>query len=99
MGHKFTFNEALVGACAIDATGDPYPEATHKVCQESDAILFGAIGHPKYDNDPSAAVRPEEGLLRMRKNLGLYCNIRPVKAFDILKDKAPLKNDRIDGAD
>lgn len=98
-GHNFTFNEALVGACAIDATGDPYPEATHKVCQESDAILFGAIGDPKYDNDPSAAVRPEEGLLRMRKNLGLYCNIRPVKAFDILKDKAPLKNDRIDGAD
>ncbi len=98
-GHKFTFNEALVGACAIDATGDPYPEATHKVCQESDAILFGAIGDPKYDNDPTAAVRPEEGLLRMRKNLGLYCNIRPVKAFEILKDKAPLKNDRIEGAD
>ncbi len=98
-GHKFEFDEALVGAVAIDATGDPYPVATHKICEESDAILFGAIGHPKYDNDPSAAVRPEEGLLRMRKSLGLYCNIRPVKAFKILEDKAPLKNDRLDGAD
>lgn len=98
-GHKFQFEEALVGAVAIDATGDPYPAATHEICQNADAILFGAIGHPKYDNDPSAAVRPEEGLLRMRKNLGLYCNIRPVKAFKILEDKAPLKNDRLDGAD
>ena len=98
-GHKFEFTEALVGAAAIDATGDPYPAETHEICQNADAILFGAIGHPKYDNDPSAAVRPEEGLLRMRKNLGLYCNIRPVKAFKILEDKAPLKNDRLDGAD
>ena len=98
-GHKFEFEEGLVGAVAIDACGDPYPDTTHKICQNSDAILFGAIGHPKYDNDPSAAVRPEEGLLRMRKNLGLYCNIRPVKAFKILEDKAPLKNDRLDGAD
>jgi 3-isopropylmalate dehydrogenase len=98
-GHSFTFTEAVVGATAIDATGDPYPAETHKVCTESDAVLFGAIGDPKYDNDPTAAVRPEEGLLRMRKNLGLYCNIRPVKAFGILADNAPLKNDRIDGAD
>ena len=98
-GHKFEFEEGLVGAVAIDACGDPYPDTTHKICQNSDAILFGAIGHPKYDNDPSAAVRPEEGLLRMRNNLGLYCNIRPVKAFKILEDKAPLKNDRLDGAD
>lgn len=98
-GHKFNFQEALVGAVAIDATGDPYPAATHEICQNSDAVLFGAIGHPKYDNDPSSPVRPEEGLLRMRKNLGLYCNIRPVKAYKILEEKAPLKNDRIDGAD
>lgn len=98
-GHNFSFTEAVVGATAIDATGDPYPAETHKVCTESDAVLFGAIGDPKYDNDPTAAVRPEEGLLRMRKNLGLYCNIRPVKAFSILADKAPLKNDRIEGAD
>lgn len=98
-GHKFNFTEALVGACAIDATGDPYPAATHKVCQESDAILFGAIGHPKYDNDPSAKVRPEEGLLRMRKSLGLFCNIRPVKAYSVLEEFSPLKKERISGAD
>lgn len=98
-GHEFTFEEALVGAVAIDETGDPYPAATHQVCQNSDAVLFGAIGHPKYDNDPTSAVRPEEGLLRMRKQLGLFCNIRPVKAYENLIDKAPLKNDRLIGAD
>ncbi len=98
-GHSFTFNEALVGAAAIDATGDPYPAKTHEVCQSADAILFGAIGDPKYDNDPSAAVRPEEGLLRMRKNLGLFCNIRPVKAYKLLEEASPLKADRISGAD
>ena len=98
-GHEFSFEEALVGAVAIDETGDPYPENTHEICAKSDAVLFGAIGHPKYDNDPTSAVRPEEGLLRMRKKLGLFCNIRPVKAFDKLIDKAPLKNDRLVGAD
>ncbi len=98
-GHKFNFTEALVGACAIDETGDPYPAETHKVCQDSDAILFGAIGHPKYDNDPSSPVRPEEGLLRMRKSLGLFCNIRPVKAYSVLEDFSPLKKERISGAD
>lgn len=98
-GHEFTFEEALVGAIAIDETGDPYPEATHKVCQNADAVLFGAIGHPKYDNDPTAKVRPEGGLLRMRKALGLFCNIRPVRAYENLIDKAPLKNDRLIGAD
>lgn len=98
-GHKFTYTEGLVGAAAIDATGDPYPAETHEICENSDAILFGAIGDPKYDNDPSATVRPEEGLLRMRKSLGLYCNIRPVKAYKILEEKSPLKNDRIEGAD
>ncbi len=98
-GHTFTYEEALVGAVAIDETGDPYPAETHSVCQNADAILFGAIGDPKYDNDPSAPVRPEQGLLRMRKSLGLYCNIRPVKAYSILADRSPLKNDRIDGAD
>ena len=98
-GHEFTFEEALVGAVAIDETGDPYPVKTHEVCLNSDAVLFGAIGHPKYDNDPTSPVRPEEGLLRMRKQLGLFCNIRPVKAFENLIDKAPLKNDRLLGAD
>ena len=98
-GHEFSFEEALVGAVAIDATGDPYPAATHEICKNSDAVLFGAIGHPKYDNDPTSKVRPEEGLLRMRKQLGLFCNIRPVKAYENLIDKAPLKNDRLIGAD
>ena len=76
-GHRFDYREALVGACAIDATGDPYPDETHAICQAADAVLFGAIGAPKYDNDPKAPVRPEQGLLRMRKSLGLFANLRP----------------------
>ena len=71
-GHQFEYKKALVGACAIDATGDPYPAETHAVCESSDAVLFGAIGDPKYDNNPAAKVRPEQGLLRMRKSLG-FC--------------------------
>ncbi len=97
--HSFEFTHALVGAAAIDATGDPYPEATHKICLDADAVLFGAIGDPKYDNDPKAKVRPEQGLLGMRKKLGLYANIRPVATFPSLIDKSPLKNDRVEGAD
>ena len=90
-GHTFTYKEGLIGAAAIDATGDPYPEETATICQEADAILFGAIGHPKYDNDPTAKVRPEQGLLRMRKSLGLFANIRPVTTYDNLADISPLK--------
>jgi 3-isopropylmalate dehydrogenase len=97
--HGFIFEEALVGAVAIDDGGDPYPESTHELCVQADAILFGAIGDPKYDNDPTAKVRPEQGLLRMRKALGLYANIRPVKHYDILTDASPLKADRIKGSD
>lgn len=97
--HTFTYTKALVGACAIDKTGNPLPEETLDVCEESDAILFGAIGHPKYDNDPSAKVRPEQGLLRLRKSLGLFCNIRPVKAYERLLDKSPLKREIITGTD
>ena len=97
--HEFEFNAALVGAAAIDATGNPYPDETHQVCMEADAVLFGAIGDPKYDNDPKAKVRPEQGLLGMRKKLGLYANIRPVATFPSLIDKSPLKNDRVEGAD
>ena len=89
--HSFEFTHALVGAAAIDATGDPYPEETHKICLDADAVLFGAIGDPKYDNDPKAKVRPEQGLLGMRKKLGLYANIRPVATFPSLIDKSPLK--------
>lgn len=97
--HQFEYHYGLIGAAAIDKTGNPYPDETHEICLGSDAILFGAIGDPKYDNDPSAKIRPEQGLLKMRSNLGLYANIRPVKSYDILLDASPLKNDRIRGAD
>ena len=98
-GHTFNYKKGLVGACAIDATGDPYPAETHRICQESDAVLFGAIGDPKYDNDPSAKVRPEQGLLRMRKSLGLFANVRPLVVFDSLVERSPLKAERVKGAD
>lgn len=98
-GHQFTYEEGLVGAVAIDETGDPYPEKTHKICQEAGIVLFGAIGDPKYDNDPSAKVRPEQGLLRMRKSLGLFANIRPLVMFDSLADRSPLKREIVQGAD
>lgn len=97
--HTFEYTYAPVGATAIDETGDPYPESTHEVCMNSDAVLFGAIGDPKYDNDPEAMVRPEQGLLAMRKKLGLYANIRPVTTFSSLIDKSPLRTDIVEGAD
>lgn len=98
-GHDFDFVYGSVGAAAIDECGDPYPEETHVICEQADAVLFGAIGDPKYDNDPKAKVRPEQGLLRMRKRLGLYANIRPVKAFSSLIHKSPLRSELIEGAD
>ncbi len=98
-GHKFSYEQGLVGAAAIDATGDPYPEATHKICQQTGVVLFGAIGDPKYDNDPGAKVRPEQGLLRMRKSLGLFANIRPLVMFESLADRSPLKREIVQGAD
>jgi len=98
-GHELSYKEALVGAAAIDATGNPYPDATHELCMQSDAVYFGAIGAPKYDNDPSAKVRPEQGLLAMRKKLGLYANIRPVTTFPSLIHKSPLRADLVEGAD
>jgi len=98
-GHNFNFTEALTGATAIDKVGDPYPEETHQLCMDSDAVLFGAIGDPKYDNDPKAKVRPEQGLLAMRKKLGLYANIRPVTTFPSLIHKSPLRPDLVEGAD
>lgn len=97
--HQFIFTQALVGACAIEKTGNPYPNETHELCMNSDAVLFGAIGDPKYDNDPKAKVRPEQGLLAMRKKLGLYANIRPVVTFPSLLDKSPLKRELVDGVD
>ena len=98
-GHQFTFDQQLVGACAIDATGDPLPAETLAACFAADAVLLGAIGDPKYDHDPTAKVRPEQGLLRLRKELGLYANIRPVTAYDALLAHSPLKPERIQGAD
>lgn len=98
-GHQFEYEKALVGAAAIDETGDPLPEETLEVCLNSDAILFGSIGHPKYDNDPKAKVRPEQGLLKLRKSLGLFANIRPVKTYASLIDHSPLKRDRVEGTD
>ncbi len=97
--HEFSYDHVLMGAIAIDKTGDPYPIETHEKCMAADAILLGAIGDPKYDNDPKAKVRPEQGLLRMRKQLGLFANIRPVMSFKPLIDKSPLKTELIDGAD
>ena len=98
-GHEFEFDNAEIGHDAIEATGNPLPDETLAKLKNCDAILFGAVGHPKYDNDPTAKVRPEQGLLKMRSNLGLYANIRPVKSYDALLDASPLKNDRIKGVD
>ena len=98
-GHEFVYEEALVGACAIEAVGDPYPEATHEACMRADAVLFAAVGDLKYDNDPTLKVRPETGLLAMRKKLGLYANVRPVATFDCLLHKSPLKENLLRGAD
>ncbi len=98
-GHELTYKEGIVGATAIDKVGNPYPAETHELCMQSDAVLFGAIGDPKYDNNPAAKVRPEQGLLKMRKDLGLYGNIRPVTTFASLLHKSPLRAELIDGAD
>jgi 3-isopropylmalate dehydrogenase len=98
-GHQFKFEKAIVGAAAIDKTGNPLPDSTLELCKVSDAVLFGAIGDPKYDNDPNAEIRPEQGLLKLRKELGLYSNIRPVKVFPTLIDKSPLKRKIIQGTD
>jgi len=97
--HIFLYKEAQMGACAIEAAGNPLPDKTIEVCKKADAILFGAIGELKYDNDPSAKVRPEQGLFRLRKELGLFCNIRPVKAYEKLIKNSPLKREVIEGTD
>lgn len=97
--HNIQWTPALTGAAAIDAVGEPYPDSTHEVCLAADAILFGAIGHPRFDNDPSAKVRPEQGLLKMRQKLGLFANVRPTFTFPSLIDKSPLKRERIEGTD
>lgn len=98
-GHQVTFTEALCGAAAIDAVGNPFPEETLKACQDADAVLFSAVGDPRFDNNPNAKVRPEQGLLAMRKQLGLFANIRPVQTFDCLIHKSPLKDELVRGSD
>ncbi|MGL5785526.1 MAG: 3-isopropylmalate dehydrogenase [Bacteroidales bacterium] len=97
--HKVNYTYALVGAAAIEESGNPYPPETHDICMNADAVLFGAIGDPKYDNNPAAKIRPEQGLLAMRKALGLYANIRPVTTFNSLLHKSPLKAELIENAD
>lgn len=97
--HIFLYKEAQIGACAMEATGNPLPEATIEICKKADAILYGAIGSLKYDNDPSAKIRPEQGLFQLRKELGLYCNVRPVKAYEKLIKNSPLKKEIIQGTD
>ena len=97
--HTFEYCHALVGAIAIDQTGNPLPQETIDACLESDAVLFGSIGHPKYDNDPSAKVRPEQGLLKLRKTLGLFANLRPVTIYPSLRDLCPLRPERVEGVD
>lgn len=98
-GHQFYYEYCLMGADAIDKTGNPLPDETLETCRETDAILFGAIGHPKYDNDPTAKVRPEQGLLRIRKELQLYANLRPVTTYASLHHLAPLKPQNLEGVD
>ena len=98
-GHKVTYKYALCGAYAIDEVGDPFPEETYQICKNADAVLFSAVGDPKFDNDPTAKVRPEQGLLAMRKKLGLFANIRPVQTFKCLLHKSPLRAELVEGAD
>lgn len=98
-GYVFEFTEALTGAVAIRETGNPFPDNTYEVCRNADAILFGAIGDPAYDNNPRSKVRPEQGLLTLRKKLGLFANIRPISTFPSLLDKSPLRRSLIEGAD
>lgn len=98
-GHEFVFDYALIGHEAIEATGDPLPEETLTKLKNCDAILFGAVGHPKYDHDPTLPVRPEQGLLKMRKEIGLYANLRPIKLFDELLGASSIKPEILKGAD
>jgi 3-isopropylmalate dehydrogenase len=97
--HSFEYEYHLMGAVAIDETGSPLPDETISACLSADAILFGAIGDPKYDNDPSAKIRPEQGLLKLRKSLQLFANIRPVSTYPSLHHLSPLKSRVVEGVD
>jgi 3-isopropylmalate dehydrogenase len=98
-GHSFEYREALIGADAIDKTGTALPTETIDTCLDCDAVLFGAVGHPKYDNDPNAKVRPEQGILGIRKALQLFANIRPVTTYPTLQHLCPLKAKNVEGVD
>lgn len=98
-GHKVEYEYAICGADAIDKVGDPFPEETFEICKNADAVLFSAVGDPRFDNNPTAKVRPEQGLLAMRKKLGLYANIRPIQTFKCLIHKSPLRSELVENAD
>ena len=98
-GHNVDYKYAICGADAIDKVGDPFPAETLKICQDADAVLFSAVGDPTFDNNPTAKVRPEQGLLAMRKQLGLFANIRPVQTFKCLLHKSPLRAELVENAD
>lgn len=98
-GHEFVFDYGQIGHEAIEATGTALPDETLAKLKKSDAILFGAVGHPNYDNDPTLPVRPEQGLLKMRKELGLYANLRPIKLFDELLGASSIKPEVLKGSD
>lgn len=95
--HTFEYSKGIIGAQAIEKTGEALPKETLAICNNADAILFGAVGDPKYDNNPNAKVRPEQGLLKLRKSLGLYANIRPLTIYDALIHKSNLKQKVIKG--
>lgn len=97
-GHNFSIEEKLIGGAAIDATGSPLPDDTIEWCKKSDAVFLGAVGGPKW-SDPNATVRPEQGLLRIRSELGVYANLRPVQIIDALSDASPIRADRLQGVD
>jgi 3-isopropylmalate dehydrogenase len=96
--HRFVYREALIGGIAIDAHGNPFPDATRKLCAEADAVLLGAVGGPKW-SDPDAKIRPEQGLLGMRSAMGVFANLRPVQTHPALYAASPLRSERLTGVD
>lgn len=98
-GHDFVFLPARIGANAIENIGTPFPQESYEICMNSDAVLLGAIGDPKYDKNPGLKIRPEQGLLEMRKKLELFANIRPVKSYNIFLKSSPLKETVVEGVD
>jgi len=97
-GHKFSIEEKLIGGAAIDATGSPLPDDTIDICKESDAVMLGAVGGPKW-SDPNAKVRPEQGLLKLRRELEVYANLRPVQIIEALSGASPIRSERLQGVD